>query len=130
MPLKLQIKAGQRIIVNGAVVENIGTRTASLLIKNEAAIMRDTDILTPEAAATPASRVYYALQCLYLFPSQKEKYLPIFKELSASYLEAAPSAHEIVDSVNEHVDQGQFYMALKKARDLIHHESKVLTHAD
>ncbi|MSO55207.1 MAG: flagellum biosynthesis protein FlbT [Rhodospirillales bacterium] len=128
MPLKLQIKAGQRIIVNGAVVENIGTRTAALLVKNEAAIMRDTDILTPEDAVTPASRAYYALQCLYLFPSQTDKYLPLFKDLSAGYAEAAPSAREIIDGLREHVDQGQFYMALKKARDLIQHEAKVLTH--
>jgi flagellar protein FlbT len=129
MPLKIQIKSGQRIIINGAVIENVSPKTVSLLIKNEASMLREDDVLSPEDAATPASRLYYALQCLYLFPHAKDWYLPLFKELSDSYVRAAPSSRDIIDAVNALVEGNHYYSALKKAQELIEHEGKVLSHA-
>jgi flagellar protein FlbT len=128
MPLKIHIKSGQQIIINGAVIENAGPRNVSLVVKNEASILRSSDILTPENAVTPASRVYYALQCMYLFPGQKDKYLRQFNELIDSYVEAAPSSRETVSAIKDYTDQEQFYYALKKAQDLIKHEHEVLAH--
>jgi len=128
MPLKLQLRKGQKIIINGAVLENAGTHTASLLIKNDAAIMRDTDILTIEDAKTPASRVYYALQCLYLFPADRDKHLQNLNELVSSYSTAAPSSQPICDGIGRLVDEGKFYQALKLAQDLIAHEKQVLAY--
>ena len=126
MPLKIQIKAGQQIIINGAVIENAGPRNVSLIVKNEAAILRANDILTPENAATPSSRVYYALQCMYLFPGRKNEYLRQFNELIDSYVEAAPSSQDTVNQIREFVEKEEFYYALKKAQDLIKHEKEVL----
>lgn len=128
MPLKIHIKSGQQIIINGAVIENAGPRNVSLVVKNEASILRSNDILTPENAATPASRVYYALQCMYLFPGQKDKYLRQFNELIDSYVEAAPSSQDTVREIRDYVENEQFYYALKKAQDLIQHEHEVLAH--
>ena len=130
MPLKLHVKSGQQIIVNGAVIENVGARTASLLVKNEAAILRDNDIITPDQASTPASRVYFAVQCLYLFPDQRDKYLPIFNELADNYVEAAPSSASTIETLRDHVREGRFYAALKDARQLITHEGRILSHAE
>ncbi|MCB2102046.1 MAG: flagellar biosynthesis repressor FlbT [Rhodobacterales bacterium] len=128
MPLKLQIKKGQKIIINGAVLENITAHNVSLLVMNEAAILRDSDILTPEEAVTPASRVYYALQCLYLFPSQHDHHLPHLNDFLESYQRAAPSALPVTSDIRQMVDEGQLYQALKRGRDLILHEKKVLDH--
>lgn len=128
MPLKLQLKKGQKIIINGAVLENVGAHTASLLVKNDAAIMRDTDILTFEEANTPASRVYYSVQCIYLFPNEKDGHLENFKNLLDSYCAAAPSSQPICDRIRRLVDQGLHYQALKMAQDLIAHEKQVLAY--
>ena len=128
MPLKLQLRKGQKIIVNGAVLENAGSHTASLLVKNDAAIMRDTDILTFEDARTPASRVYYALQCLYLFPDDRDGHLQNLNDLVDSYNTAAPSSQPICDGIRRLVDQGKHYQALKVAQDLIAHEQQVLAY--
>lgn len=128
MPLKLQIKKGQQVIINGAVVENTTQRTISLLVKNEAAILRDRDILTAEDAATPASRIYFSLQCMYLFPSERERFLPLFNDHADSYERAAPSARDIIAAMRGLVAAEQFYGALKKAQELIAHEGKVLAH--
>jgi len=128
MPLKIQLKHGQKIIINGAVLENASSRTASLLVINNASIMRDADILTPEDAVTPASRVYYSLQCMYLFPEDMETHLPRFKDFAESYGQAAPSSRPIVDELQRLVDQDKMYKALKLGHELIEHEHKVLSH--
>jgi len=129
MALVINIKKGQQIIINGAVIENVSGKTVSISIKNEVAILRSTDILTPESAVTPAGRAYYALQCMYLFPGQRHEYLRHFKDLVGSYVRAAPSSGPLVEAICALVNEEQYYAALKKAQELIDHERKVLSHA-
>ena len=129
MALVLNVKKGQQVIINGAVIENVSGKTISLSIKNEAAILRSTDILTPESAVTPAGRIYYALQCVYLFPDRRDEYLRHFKDLVGSYVQAAPSSVPIAEAILASVSEDQYYVALKKAQELIDHEREVLTHA-
>lgn len=128
MPLVIHLKARQQVIVNGAVIENASGKSCAIAVKNDAAILRSADILTPADAATPASRTYYALQCLYLFPERSETYRPAFSELIESYVRAAPSAAPIAARVCAAFEVGDPYTALKRARDLIEHEGRVLSH--
>jgi flagellar protein FlbT len=128
MPLKVQLRKGQKIIINGAVLENIANHNVSLLVMNDAAILRDSDILTPEDAATPASRVYYELQCAYLFPQNREVHIAHFQAYMSDYLRAAPSAEALASEIQGMIAVGDLYPALKRAQKLIEHERKVLTH--
>ncbi len=130
MALVVHLKKDQQVVINGAVIENTSGRTVTLKVKNEAAILRASDVLAPEAAATPATRVYYALQCLYLFPDRSDRYLQIFHELIESYGRAAPSARAIVAEIVDAVRAMKYYAALKQAQRLIDHEGKVLAHAE
>ena len=91
MPLKLDFKAGEKLVINGAVVENVGGN-AKLLVHNESAIIREKEILTQAETNTPAARVYFALQCAYMFPRHEEEYLATFREFLGDYIKAAPSA--------------------------------------
>lgn len=125
MPLKLDFKAGEKLIINGAVVENVGGN-AKLLIHNSAAIIREKEILTQEEANTPGSRVYFALQCAYIFANQEEEYLASFRTYLDDYLAAAPSAKPIGDEILGSLDNGKMYKALKAAQRLIKHEAKTL----
>lgn len=125
MPLKMTLKPGERIVVNGAVLEN-GGGEAHLVFLNDAAFMREKDILSEVDALTPASRIYFALQCLYIFPARREHYGIILEELIQAYLEAAPSAHPILETVKDQVVRGEFYNALKNVRALIAHEKERL----
>jgi len=128
MPLKIHLRKGQKIIINGAVLENTSTHNVSLVVKNEASILRDNDILTPEEAVTPASRAYYALQCLYLFSEERDSNLPRLNEFLDNYEAAAPSSKELVEEIKKLVEEEKLYPALKKGKELIDHERKVLTH--
>lgn len=126
VPLVIHLRKGQQAIVNGAVLENIGARNLTLAVKNEAAVLRDGDVLAPDDAATPASRIYYALQCAYLFPDPAGEAVAAFQRLLLDYVEAAPSASLIAADILGAVDAGQFYVALKMAQNLLKHERKVL----
>lgn len=130
MALVIHLKKDQQIVLNGAVIENTSGRSISLSVKNEAKVLRSSDILAPEDAATPASRAYYALQCVYLFPERAHHYLPIFNALVESYAEAAPSARPIVAEIRDAVAAAKTYAALKLAQRLITHEGKVLSDAE
>lgn len=126
MALVIHMKKDQRMIINGAVLENVSGRTVAIAVKNEAAILRSEDVLTAEAADTPARRVYFALQCAYLFPDSRGDHSRDFLELLASYLQAAPSADAIGRGMHAAVEAGNFYGALKLARRLIEHELEIL----
>lgn len=130
MALKIQIKPSQKILINGAVIENASGRAASLIVHNPASILRDQDIMQPDDARTPATRIYYALQCLYIFPEESEQYKAIFKRFVEPYAEAAPSARPIVDEIQQQVQGGHIFQAMKTARKLIAHEGEVLRNVE
>ena len=96
MPLKLDFKHGEIMIVNGAVIENVGSN-AQLLVHNKAAILREKEILTQSEAATPASRVYFELQCAYIFRETRDDHLKTFRNHLKDYVDACPSATDIAD---------------------------------
>lgn len=127
MPLKLSVGKGERIIVNGAAIRNDGD-TAELVFENQAHVLRQKDVLTAETATTPAARVYFALQCAYLFPEKSDHYLNHFQRFLGEYLEAGPSAQAIADEITESVDADRLYQALKACSRLIIHEHEALTH--
>ncbi len=125
MPLKIDFKSGDKMMINGAVIENIGPN-AKLLIHNEAAILREKEVLTTTESNTPASRVYFSLQCAYMFPDKKEDYLTVSRRFLADYLQACPSATEIGDNITKAIDDGHIYKALKACQGLVRHEERLL----
>lgn len=125
MPLKITVKKNEKLIVNGAVLENAGNAT-SLVIHNQAMILRQKDIMTEADAATPAARVYFSLQCLYIFPEQSDRYLGTFRAYLAEYAAAAPSAADLAAEIGACVDKGETYRALALTKKLLAHENKVL----
>src|SRR5205085_7430048 len=52
MPLKLSLKPGEKFVLNGAVLAN-GDKRTSLVIQNKACVLREKDIMQPDAATTP-----------------------------------------------------------------------------
>ncbi|WP_028879188.1 flagellar biosynthesis repressor FlbT [Terasakiella pusilla] len=126
MPLKLNLKKGQKIIINGAVLENTVDRSVSLMLLNDAAILRDNDILTAEEASTPASRVYYSIQCAYLFENERVKHLADCRVFLEDFLQAIPSSQPIGDEIEKAVEREEYYVALRAARKLIDAETGII----
>jgi len=125
LPLLIDLKPGEKVIINGAVIENAGANT-KLRVHNESSILRQKEILTADDAITPASRVYVCLQNAYIFPDKREHYLQMFERFLAEYLEACPSAEEIGSELRAEATSLHFYKALKTSRKLLKHEAMVL----
>ena len=125
MPLKLDFKSGDKLVINGAVLENIGAN-AKILVHNESAILREKEILSVADTATPASRVYFALQCAYMFPHKKDDYLGLFVDFLREFVSACPSTKPIADEIENLVAEDKIYKALKHTQKLVAHQAKVL----
>jgi len=125
VPLSIDFKAGDKIIINGAVIENLGSNS-KISVHNQAAILRGKEVLSAEDSTTPASRIYFALQCAYIFPQNKLEYIEGYRNLLDEYLEACPSAAPIAEEIQELVEKEQLYKALKSTQRLIKHEAEVL----
>ncbi len=58
MPLRVELKPFERIVIGETVIINSGTRT-SFLIDGEAPILREKDTVTAETANTPVKRALF-----------------------------------------------------------------------
>ena len=125
MPLLIDLKPGEKVIINGAVIENAGANT-KLRIHNESNILRQKEILTNDDIATPAARVYFCLQCAYIFPDKRDHYMKLFAHYLVEYMEACPSAVDIGEEIRNEVAAELYYRALKSSRKLLKHEAEVL----
>ena len=127
MPLKVELKPGERIIVGECTLTNCNQRT-HLVIDGNAPILREKDILTSKRANTPAKRIYLAVQLMYLAKDprpQHEAYFTLIHEI----VQAAPSTWPYVESINNQILSGNVYKALKEANKLIEYEQELLTYA-
>lgn len=125
MPLLIDLKPGEKVIVNGAVVENAGHST-KLRVLNDSNILREKDIVADGDNITPAGRVYFFIQNAYIFPGSRAKYLGLFERCLNDYLASCASAAQLGADLHAAVAGQEFYKALKLARKLLKHEAMVL----
>ena len=127
MPLRVELKPFERIVIGETVIINSGTRT-SFLIDGEAPILREKDTVTAETANTPVKRLYFCVQMMYLkndIPSYRPAYIGFIKDLR----EAMPGSRDAIDAVNNHISAGALYKALKEIRKLMKAEAGLLVSA-
>ena len=93
MPLRVELKPFERIVIGETVLVNSGTRT-SFLIDGDAPILRERDTITAETANTPAKRLYLCLQTMYLkndIPRYRTAYQGFLRELREEPIRAPAS---------------------------------------
>jgi flagellar protein FlbT len=128
MPLKLSLKPHEKLLINGAVVENGASRT-EFTIHNRVSVLRQKDIMKEEAANTPAKRIGFVVQLLYISSDNRTQLLGMFHQLVAEMVVASASSIELLLEISRRVAAGDFYSALQTCRKLIEHEKRILDHA-
>ena len=124
MPLRVELKPFERIVIGQSVITNSDTRTA-FLIDGDAPILREKDILTPETANTPVKRIYLCVQMMYLendIPAYQDLYFGFIGEL----IQAVPSFREQIEEVSKLILSGALYKALRELRALMKREDDLL----
>jgi flagellar biosynthesis repressor protein FlbT len=124
MALKVELKPGERIIIGTVVLRN-GDQRSRFFIEGQAPILRERDIITAETATSPAKRIYFAVQLMYLDGETSRQHDTYF-QLIGDFLNAAPSALPIIAEVNNRILSGEFYKALKAAKELIAYEQSLM----
>ena len=127
MSLKVELKPHERLIVGNCVITNSDQRTR-LFIDGKAPVLREKDILSVATADSPAKRVYFAVQLMYL-DDDIEKLRRDYFALVTDLVRAAPSTTPIIDEINNEILTGQLYKALRAAKKLIQHEQDILSNA-
>jgi flagellar biosynthesis repressor protein FlbT len=122
MPLRVELKPFERIIIGDSVIINSGTRS-SFLIDGETPILREKDTVTAETADTPAKRLYHCVQTMYL-KNDVARYRPAYLGFIKEVQEAVPGSSELIAAVNHHVTAGALYKALKEIRKLMKREEE------
>ena len=128
MALKLTLKPGERAAINGAVIVN-GDRRASLVVENKARVLRESDILQPEDANTPAKRIYLPIMMMYLEPADLTEMQAEYELRLRQFADAVINvdALELCAKLAAHVANGDYYKALTVCRRLIEFEEERLS---
>lgn len=124
MPLKIELKPNERVILGDCVVTNAERRTR-LVIDGDVAILREKDIMSESRATSPAKRIYFALQLMYTSKDAHE-HEAAYMRLARDLLETVPQARPFIDRINNRILTGELYKALKEARKLIAYEEENL----
>lgn len=127
MALKVELKPRERIIVGQVVIRNDEQRTR-FFIEGDAPILREKDILTATTSDTPAKKIYFAIQLMYLAQDPTHQH-EMFFTLVREFVEAAPSALPHIHEINNRILSGDLYKALKAAKKLIVYEADLIEHA-
>lgn len=128
-PLRLSLRAGERVYMNGAVLRV--DRKVSLELLNDASFLLEAHVLQAEAATTPLRQLYFAAQTSLIEPSQAERARALFRTLQAGILAAVTdgAVRDGVAAAGGLVEAGRLIEALKLIRGLYPVEAALLAPA-
>ncbi|PTD17696.1 flagellar biosynthesis repressor FlbT [Sphingomonas fennica] len=126
MALRISLRDGEKIIVNGAVLRAAG-RT-DLCIENNVTLLRGRDVMSPEEANTPARRLYFACMMAYIDSADQQRHQDAIVTLVQALMEAleSPEAKAVCISFAQKVATSDFYRALADCRWLIDYEAEAM----
>ncbi len=127
MPLKLSLKPGEKVVLNGAVIQN-GDRRTNLLLQNKASVLREKDIMQIEDVNTPARRIYFPVMMMYLEGSDTADVYNEFALRMTEFMSAVRNASVLEEcvAISRDVMSGDYYKALSRCRKLMDYETERL----
>ena len=128
MPLRIELKPGEKVFIGGAVIEN-GPSRAHLTVLNGVPVLRERDIFTEQTADTPCKRIYLSIQLMYMDEQHLSQHHQAYWQLSRELLEAVPSSMGLLDRISAFILNREYYQALKTAKELIRYEQDIVEHA-
>lgn len=126
--LVLKLAPKERVLVNGAVIENGDRRSRLSIVTPDANILRLRDAIHPEEANTPVRRVCYAAQLVLTGDvNPEEDRLPMLRrieELSQVFVD--PDSRASLAEATEALLEDNHYRCLKSLRSLLPREDRLL----
>lgn len=128
--LVLKLGPRERVLVNGAVIENGDRRSRLSIMTPNAHVLRLRDAIHPGKANTPVRRACYAMQLVLsgdLTPeTARMKLLRRIEELSQVFTD--PDSRAMLSRASNALLNGDHYQSLKSLRALLPREERLLAH--
>ncbi|MDT1061441.1 flagellar biosynthesis repressor FlbT [Paracoccus sp. CPCC 101403] len=126
--LILKLAPRERVLINGAVIEN-GDKRARLSVRSpNANILRLRDAIHPDEAQTPVSRVCYICQLVISGDADETQgrmqALHGVEQLSRALPDS--DSRGILDTATKALIDGNYYLAMKQLRTLLPREARLL----
>jgi len=126
MPLKIRVKPEGKVFAGGAVLKNVGSRPAELLILSDTPVLRDDYLMNIDKRdQSDASNVYFLLQVVYLFKGKGQPLDELVLNTLGSFAKMYPALGSVVDEIGAHLKAGETFKALRLAHKLLEGEQKV-----
>lgn len=126
--LVLKLGPHERLLINGAVIENGDRRSKLSIMTPGANILRLKDAIHPEEACTPVRRLCYTAQLVLTGDAPAEKtqtqLLRNIEELSRILTD--PDSRALLTRATDALLDQQYYQCLKSLRALIPREDRLL----
>lgn len=127
--LVLKLSPKERVLVNGAVIENGDRRSRLSILTPKANILRLRDALHPEEVTTPVRRVCYIAQLVLSGDVTEEdasaQLLNGIEQLSQVLVD--PDSRAQLSAATDATRRADFYRALKSLRALLPREARLLS---
>ncbi|MCV6598374.1 MAG: flagellar biosynthesis repressor FlbT [Mangrovicoccus sp.] len=126
--LVLKLSPRERILINGAVIENGDRRSRLNIITPNAHILRLKDAIHPDDANTPVRRVCYITQLVLSGDISPDEGTPQIAQGLQQLSDVFRDAEHLrrMQSAAQFLAAGQFYQVLKSLRTLLPMESELL----
>lgn len=124
--LRISLKSGERIFINGAVLRV--DRKVAIEFLNDVTFLLENHVLQPEGATTPLKQLYFIVQMMLINPEGASQSMVMFKK-SITMLLASFANDEILAElkrIDAVVTSGRPFDALKAIRSLYPIEEKIL----
>lgn len=126
--LVLKLNPKERVLVNGAVIENGDRRSRLSILTPNANILRLRDAIRPDEVNTPVRRVCYIAQLVLSGDvTEEDAKLQIMRgieQLSQALRDEDSRIH--LDSATDAAVRNDFYRVLKTLRSLLPREARLL----
>ena len=129
--LVLKLSPHERVLINGAVIENGDRRTRFQVVTPNAHILRLRDAIHPEHVNTPVRRVCYIAQLVLsgdADPAEASRQLLRgIEQLSQVFRD--PDSRSLLNQASRAVVAGDFSPAMRQLRQLLPREERLLATA-
>ncbi|NVP54995.1 flagellar biosynthesis repressor FlbT [Mycoplana rhizolycopersici] len=124
--LRISLKSGERIFVNGAVLRV--DRKVALEFLNDVTFLLENHVLQPEQATTPLRQLYFIAQMILINPDGAEQSTAIFRKSVIMLLNCFRDDQVLAElkRIDGLVTQGRAFEALKAIRGLYPIEDRIL----
>jgi flagellar protein FlbT len=126
--LVLKLGPKERILINGAVIENGDKRSKLNIVTPNANILRLRDALHPDEVDSPVKRVCYILQLVLSGDVEpKDARLQVLRGLEQlGQVFNDPESTKTLKLTADHTEDLQFYPALRSLRALVSRERNII----